>query len=92
MKKYILTLAAFIVTAIASAQVDTNENPQSDQQDKIQQEPPRPSQKEAEITAKRTAQTEFQNKKAVEATEKQEAKRKAMKERAKSKQQSESTK
>ena len=75
MKKSFLTLVFFIfVTAFGYAQ----ENKTSSQPEKV-------IDKTAEKTAATSENDEFQNRKAAEARQKQEEKRKAMKEKAKNK-------
>ncbi len=52
MKKIFIAIAFFAGIGFASAQVDKDDNPQADIQDKIQQEPPRSTETQVERAAK----------------------------------------
>lgn len=59
MKKIFIAVAFFAGIGFASAQIDKDDNPQADIQDKIQQEPPRST----EIQQERAARIDAQRKK-----------------------------
>ncbi|MEZ0006552.1 hypothetical protein ABH942_001922 [Flavobacterium sp. 28YEA47A] len=59
MKKIFIAIAFFAGIGFASAQVDRDDNPQADIQDKIQQEPPRST----EIQQERAARIDAEKKK-----------------------------
>jgi hypothetical protein len=64
MKKSILTaIAIFACGLFASAQEVVRENPNEEAIDKLQQEPPRPAERQVELTAKRSAENNQQAKK-----------------------------
>ena len=52
MKKIFIAIAFFASIGFGSAQIDKDDNPQADIQDRIQQEPPRPTQTQMERAAR----------------------------------------
>lgn len=52
MKKIFIAIAFFAGIGFGSAQIDKDDNPQADIQDRIQQEPPRPTQTQMERAAR----------------------------------------
>lgn len=52
MKKIFIAIAFFAGIGFGSAQIDKDDNPQTDIQDRIQQEPPRPTQTQMERAAR----------------------------------------
>jgi hypothetical protein len=52
MKKIFTAIAFFAGISFASAQIDKDDNPQADIQDKIQQDPPRPTETQMERAAR----------------------------------------
>lgn len=58
MKKIFTVIAFFASIHFASAQIDKDDNPQADIQDRIQQEPPRPAQVQMERAARIDADKE----------------------------------
>ncbi len=76
MKKLVLSFVFFAGTAIAVAQVEKESDRQEVDQDKIQQEPPRPAQMDQEraarIEAQRTYNLKIEKKKAKKLARKEE--------------------
>ena len=67
MKKYLFTFAAILACSFfASAQESEKSDRDADAQDKIQQEPPKPIQRQVERASKQAAVRETNNKKVKE--------------------------